>query len=165
MRMRLMVIAIVIAAVAIGGFIYWRSRDRGAPPAAAPKDAAIAQPDAAPQVRAPLPPALPAEEVTANQEAAERTQLEAHAKELKLAKRETTQILDALAAMQAGRRALFADLAARKRPIEEVSAKLRELRDEMNATFVKVLGKDRAAKLEEMIRASHGFEAASPKAP
>jgi hypothetical protein len=157
MRMRLVVVAIVVVGVAVGGFLYWRSRGQTTTPPA-PKDAAIA--DAAPVVRAPAQPPLPAAEVTAKQEDDERAQIQAAAMELSLAKDETTKALAALAIMQAARRELFADLAARKRPIEEVSTKLRELREAMHATFVKDLGKDRADKLQDRIRAAHGFEPA-----
>lgn len=161
--MRWIVALVIAAAVAAGAYFVLHGRADKPAPAPAPKiiDAAVEKP-APVAPAAPRAPALPPEEVEAKQAADERAQIENNASDLKLKPAEVKTAMAALETMQKARHQLFADLAAKKISVEEVSKQLAELRDQMNAAFVRDLGKERAAKLEALIRAAHGFEAAPP---
>lgn len=160
--MRWIVALVIAAAVAVGAyFVLHGHADKPAP---APKviDAAVEKPVAPVAPAAPRPPALPAEEVEAKQQADERAQIESNAAELKLKPAEVKKALAALETMQKARHQLFADLAAKKISVEEVSKQLGDLTDQMNAAFVRDLGKERGEKLIQLIRVAHGYEPASP---
>ena len=154
MRTR-MVVLVVSAGLVVAGILWWRSRDddRTTPVAAGP-DAAPAPTREAP----PLPLSPEARQVTGNQEQDERAQLEAIAAELKLSTQQSDRLVAILGDMQNGRRVLFADLAARKIPVEEVSAKLRDLREAMHASFAKEVGDEHAKAIRERMRVAHGGE-------
>ena len=111
----------------------------------------------------PVEPPPPAAEVTDQQEQAERALIEEFARDQKLTTAETDKLLASLKAMQDGRRQLFADLKSKKISIEDLSARLREMRSTMNKNFENDLGKARSDQLIERMRIAHGGEEKSAK--
>jgi hypothetical protein len=155
--MRWLIGLVVVAAIGVAVFFAVRSGDKPAKQADAPRNgsAVIATP--------PTKPPVPASEVSEHQERRERELIEAFARDQSLTTAETDKLLSSLRAMQDGRRALFADLKDRKILIEDLSARLRELRMTMNKNFENDLGKARSDELIDRLRIADGGELRSPK--
>lgn len=155
MRTRMVVLVVVVALLGLGGGLWWGTRGDDAPrPVAAVSDAA-----SAPKVQTPPRPLSPeAQQVTDQQEQDERAQVEAIATERTLTPDQRERLIAILGEMQSGRRALFADLAARAIAVEEVSSKLRDLREAMHAAFAKEVGDEHAKAIRDRMRVAHGGE-------
>ena len=151
---RTVVLVIVLVVVALGGGIYWWQTRDSADGATAAKTATTAGSADKRTTEAELSPA--AQQVTEKQEQEERAQLAAIATELKLTTQQSDRLVSLLGEMQNGRRALFADLAARKLPVEQVSQHLRDLREAMHAAFAKEVGDEHAKTIRERMRVAHG---------
>lgn len=155
MRTR-MVGLVVVALFAAGGALWWSTRGHEPSPSAAVASDATAAPNLQPP---PRPSSPEAQQVTEQQEQDERTQLETIATELKLTTEQSDRVIAIVGEMQKARRELFAGLAARTIAIEEVSAKLRDVREVMYASLAKELGDDHARAIRERMRVAHGGEA------
>jgi flagellar basal body-associated protein FliL len=150
---RTVVLVVLLVVVAVGGGIYWwQTRDSA--------DGAAAKPTtttgSAEQRTAPVELSPAAQQVTEKQEQDERARLVAIATELELTTQQSDRLVSLLGEMQNGRRALFADLAARKLPVEQVSQQLRDLREAMHAAFAKEVGDEHAKAIRERMRVAHG---------
>ena len=151
-------ILVVLAAAALAGGIFWwrsQSHEKRAADAAAKQDSAV------PANTTEAPSLSPeGERATVKQEQEERAQLELIATELGLERPQTDRLAAILGEMQKGRVELFAKLAARTVAVEEVSAKLRDLREAMHASIATEVGEDRAKEIRERMRVAHGGEPA-----
>jgi hypothetical protein len=156
--MRVLIGLVVVAAIGVAVFFVVRSDEKPTKQTDALRSgsAAITPPP-------PTKPPAPASEVSEQQEAAERKLIEDFARDQTLTIAETGKLLASLKAMQDGRRAGFADFKDRKILIEDLSARLRELRMTMNRNFENDLGKARADSLIERMRIAAGGESRSPK--
>ena len=150
---RTVVLVVLLVVVAVGGGIYWwQTRDSADSAAAKTTPAA----GSAERRTTPVELSPAAQQVTEKQEQDERAQLAAIATELKLTTQQSDRLVSLLGEMQNGRRALFADLSARKVAVEQVSQQLRDLREAMHAAFAKEVGDEHAKTIRERMRVAHG---------
>jgi len=140
-----LVAIVVVVVIAIGAFAWQRHR------AATPAAPVTATPTM-PRIRV-LPPAP--DQQTADHEQQEMADANTIAGDLRLADKDRAALLAALADLQLGRRALFADLAAKKITTEQVSSGLHDLRTKLRSDLVRDLGPDRAKQILDRMREDH----------
>ena len=150
---RTVVLVVMLVVVAVGGGIYWWQTRDSADGATAAKTTTTE--GSADKRSTPVELSPAAQQVTEKQEQDERAQLAAIATELKLTTQQSDRLVALLGEMQNGRRALFADLSARKVPVEQVSQQLRDLREAMHAGFAKEVGDEHAKTIRERMRVAH----------
>ena len=134
---------VVVVVIAIGAFAWQRHR------AATPAPSVTATP---PRVRV-LPPAP--DQQTADHEQQETADANKIASDLQLVDHDRAALLAALADLQQGRRALFADLAAKKITTDQVSAGLHDLRTKLRSDLERDVGPDRAKQILDRMREDH----------